>query len=53
VIDPELLAVPGEASHFVACLLEPRARRTLWEQLRAGRMPNEALVAAGLPEPAS
>jgi peptide/nickel transport system ATP-binding protein len=50
VIDPELLPVPGDSTHFVACLLEPQARRTLWEQLRAGRMPAEALAAAGLPE---
>jgi peptide/nickel transport system ATP-binding protein len=49
-IDPELQQVPGEPSHYVACLLEPEARRTLWEQLNAGRMPDEALAAAGLPE---
>jgi peptide/nickel transport system ATP-binding protein len=50
VNDPELRPVPGDSTHFVACLLEPQARRTLWAQLRAGRMPDEALAAAGLPE---
>jgi peptide/nickel transport system ATP-binding protein len=49
-IDPELLPVPGDPTHYVACLLEPETRRTLWQQLQAGRMPDEALVAAGLPE---
>jgi peptide/nickel transport system ATP-binding protein len=49
-IDPELKPVPGDPTHYVACLLEPAARRMLWEQLNAGRMPEEALAAAGLPE---
>ncbi|HEV2924987.1 MAG TPA: ABC transporter ATP-binding protein [Solirubrobacteraceae bacterium] len=53
VIDPELRAVPGDSAHFVACLLEPQVRRTLWAQLHAGRMPEEALAAAGLPEATS
>jgi peptide/nickel transport system ATP-binding protein len=47
-IDPALEPVPGEPTHFVACLLEPEVRRALWEQLRAGRMPEEALAEAGL-----
>jgi peptide/nickel transport system ATP-binding protein len=49
IIDPALEPVPGEAEHHVACLLEPQVRRRLWEQLRTGRMPEEALAAVGLP----
>jgi peptide/nickel transport system ATP-binding protein len=49
-IDPELRPVPSEPSHHVACLLDPDVRGALWAQLRAGRMPEEALAAAGLPE---
>jgi peptide/nickel transport system ATP-binding protein len=48
-IDPSLEAVPGEAGHGVACLLAVDVRRRLWAELRAGRMPDEALAAAGLP----
>jgi hypothetical protein len=33
----------------VACLLESPVRRRLWAELRAGRMPDEALAAVGLP----
>ncbi|MFI5037135.1 MAG: ABC transporter ATP-binding protein [Solirubrobacterales bacterium] len=47
-IDPQLQAVPGEPTHHVACLLEPDVRRRLWAELQAGRMPDEALAAAGL-----
>jgi peptide/nickel transport system ATP-binding protein len=50
IIDPELRPVPGDPTHFVACLLEPQVRRTLWEQLRAGRIPDHALAAAGISE---
>jgi peptide/nickel transport system ATP-binding protein len=49
VIDPRLEPVPGEPDHYVACLLEPDVRRRLWAQLRAGRMPQEALAEVGLP----
>jgi peptide/nickel transport system ATP-binding protein len=49
-IDPELRPVPAAPTHYVACLLESDVRRLLWEQLRAGRTPEEALAAAGLPE---
>jgi len=49
-IDPDLEPVPGEPSHHVACLLEPDLRRRLWAELRAGRMPDEALAATGLAE---
>jgi peptide/nickel transport system ATP-binding protein len=31
-IDPRLLALPTDPSHQVACLLEPKLRRRLWEQ---------------------
>jgi peptide/nickel transport system ATP-binding protein len=48
-IDPALEPVPQEPSHHVACLLEPDVRSRLWAELRAGRMPDEALAAVGLP----
>jgi peptide/nickel transport system ATP-binding protein len=31
-IDPELLPLPTDPAHKVACLLEPEARRRLWEE---------------------
>jgi peptide/nickel transport system ATP-binding protein len=49
-IDPRLQPVDGAPSHHVACLLEANARQRLWLQLSAGRLPDEALAAAGLPE---
>ena len=49
-IDPQLAAVGGEPGHHVACLLEADVRRALWAQLRAGRMPDEALAAVGVPQ---
>jgi peptide/nickel transport system ATP-binding protein len=49
-IDPRLEPVPGEPNHHVACLLEADIRRRLWAQLRAGRMPQEALAAVGAEE---
>src|SRR4029077_9943166 len=49
-IDPQLQAVPGDPAHHVACLLEADVRRRLWEQLRAGRMPEQALASVGLPD---
>ena len=48
-IDPRLKPVGGEMTHDVACLLAADVRRRLWSELRAGRMPEEALAAAGLP----
>jgi peptide/nickel transport system ATP-binding protein len=48
-IDPQLEPVPGEPGHFVACLLDPDTRRRLWSELSAGKTPDEALAAAGLP----
>jgi peptide/nickel transport system ATP-binding protein len=47
-IDPQLEPVPDAPAHFVACLLEPPARKRLWAELRAGRTPDQALAAAGL-----
>jgi peptide/nickel transport system ATP-binding protein len=52
-IDPQLAPVPGEPTHHVACLLEADVRRRLWAELRAGRLPDEARAAAGLPGPPS
>ncbi len=51
-VDPMLEPVPGSAGHQVACLLEPQARRALWEQLRTGETPAEAIAAveAEIPE---
>jgi peptide/nickel transport system ATP-binding protein len=48
-IDPALEPVAGEPSHHVACLLESDVRRRLWEQLGAGRTPEEALAEVGPP----
>ncbi len=31
-IDPELLPLPADPAHKVACLLEPKVRRGLWEK---------------------
>jgi peptide/nickel transport system ATP-binding protein len=43
-IDPQLESVPGAPDHHVACLLEHDVRVALWEQLHAGKMPDEALA---------
>ncbi len=48
-IDPLLEQVPGEPSHYVACLLESDVRKHLWNDLQAGLMPEQALAAVGLP----
>jgi peptide/nickel transport system ATP-binding protein len=48
-IDPQLEPVLDETGHHVACLLESDVRRRLWEQLGAGKTPEAALVAVGLP----
>ena len=37
------------AEQVVAYLLEGEVRRRLWSELRAGRLPAEALASAGLP----
>jgi peptide/nickel transport system ATP-binding protein len=49
-IDPRLEPVEGASGHQVACLLGADARQRLWRELSAGRMPAEALAAAGLAE---
>jgi peptide/nickel transport system ATP-binding protein len=49
-IDPELRPVPDAPTHRVACLLKPQVRRGLWERVRAGATPEEALAAAGPPD---
>jgi peptide/nickel transport system ATP-binding protein len=43
-IDPALEPVPDDPGHFVACLLEPEERRRLWAELKAGRIPEQALA---------
>ena len=47
-IDPQLEPVPGAPGHHVACLLAADVRRELWQQLRAGRLPEQALASVGL-----
>jgi peptide/nickel transport system ATP-binding protein len=49
-IDPRLEPVPEQSSHFVACLLAHEQRQRLWEQLRAGHTPDEALAASAASE---
>jgi peptide/nickel transport system ATP-binding protein len=49
-IDPQLRAAPDKPAHHVACLLEVDVRRRLWAELRAGRMPEEAIAAVGVAE---
>ena len=49
-IDPALEPALDDPGHHVACLLEPDVRRRLWQQLGAGRTPEQALVeVAGSP----
>ena len=43
-IDPQLEPVPGEPNHHVACLLKSDVRRRLWDELSAGKLPEEALA---------
>jgi peptide/nickel transport system ATP-binding protein len=40
-IDPRLEPVPSDATHKVACLLEPQVRGEIWRGLRAGTPPEE------------
>ncbi len=49
-VDPPLEPVPGGEHHQVACLLESDIRRRLWEQLRAGQTPAEAIAEVEMPE---
>jgi peptide/nickel transport system ATP-binding protein len=46
-IDPSLEPIPGVASHHVACLLTPPERQRLWQELRQGATPEQALAEAG------
>ena len=41
-VEPRLEPVEGEADHHVACLLEQSTRRKLWEELQAGKLPEDA-----------
>jgi len=43
-VDPTLEPVPGEPDHQVACLLDPSARRRIWDELQAGKAPVQARV---------
>jgi peptide/nickel transport system ATP-binding protein len=43
-IDPALEPIPDDPSHFVACLLEPEERKRLWAELKAGRIPEQAVA---------
>ncbi len=55
-IDPELEATPGDSEHAVRCLLASETRRRLWNELQAGKDPEQARAAAGVdssPEPAT
>jgi peptide/nickel transport system ATP-binding protein len=49
-VDPLLEPVAGGEPHQVACLLESDVRRRLWEQLRAGQTPAEAIAEVEMPE---
>jgi peptide/nickel transport system ATP-binding protein len=49
-IDPQLQPVIDQPGHQMACLLEVDVRRALWAQLRAGRLPDEALAAVDVPQ---
>jgi peptide/nickel transport system ATP-binding protein len=48
-IDPALEPVPDEPNHYAACLLEAEVRQRLWEELSAGKTPEEALAEVGSP----
>jgi peptide/nickel transport system ATP-binding protein len=41
-VEPKLEPVLDQNGHGVACLLEPVARRELWAQLKAGKLPEAA-----------
>ena len=44
-VDPALEPLPGDPGHLSACLLDPAARARLWEELEAGRDPEQARAA--------
>jgi peptide/nickel transport system ATP-binding protein len=41
-VDPRLEALPDDPSHKVACLLDSETRKRLWNELHAGKPPEEA-----------
>jgi peptide/nickel transport system ATP-binding protein len=41
-VDPMLEPLPDDGSHEVACLLASDTRRRLWQELAAGKQPDEA-----------
>jgi peptide/nickel transport system ATP-binding protein len=45
-IDPQLIAVPDEPGHEVACLLEASVRTRIWQGLEAGHDPGSLRVLA-------
>jgi peptide/nickel transport system ATP-binding protein len=49
-IDPKLEPIPGDEKHRVACLLDSAMRKRIWAELDAGRDPEQARQAAGLPK---
>jgi peptide/nickel transport system ATP-binding protein len=51
-IDPALEPVPADPSHYAACLLAAEVRTRLWRELAAGKTPERARAAVGLPAPA-
>jgi peptide/nickel transport system ATP-binding protein len=50
-VEPTLEPVNGDASHKVACLLDHSERERLWQDLRAGRRPEEARAEVMTDEP--
>jgi peptide/nickel transport system ATP-binding protein len=44
---PTLEAIPGNAAHRVACLLDPGVRARIWSGLEGGEMPDELRRIAG------
>ena len=50
-VDPPLEALPDDPGHRVACLLPSETRKRLWQELSAGKAPDEArqeIVEGGL-----
>jgi peptide/nickel transport system ATP-binding protein len=41
-VDPRLEPLPDDPSHKVACLLPSETRKRLWQELNAGKAPQEA-----------
>jgi peptide/nickel transport system ATP-binding protein len=49
-VDPRLEPLPDDPSHAVACLLDSGTRKQIWNDLRAGKDPEQARAAAQLEE---